>query len=526
MNPLIGLSTTTTFAALVTFTLCSGGQAVHSYLRSVGNSPDNRPLIIAYEGAILVHLLLMTLFVFEAMQGSSTPVLHLPGFAIPFMPLLWLNAGVVAITVYTTIVSPGEGDVLEQPLSLRWMAPIESALACACLPTSMLVAGEHWIIVLYIDAIYYGFRTTFLLTLGVRIRARTVTQLSVIEALKSMPEGMLYADDEGRTLLANDAMRHCLSALGLPTDFARVDELWHLLEEKASGDNAVDVVRKLQSGNEPWLFLQIAPDEIRLFSFEGPGQRNELRYPSARTLEDDLTYLYAGKGLLGPLPNMRIFAYDVTQEAQTLQAIELANNELAAQQDELRASMETVREAAENEAMLRMRGRVHDIIGQRLSMVHRALEDNAISDEELDRLKPLLKGILDDLAAETTIEPSEELAATVAAFALTGVTVTVEGDLPDDPVRAKVFADCVRESCTNAVKHARSTHVHVSLSPESVSASNDGPLPTLPIHESTGLTNMRRAAASIGATLTIDALEPPFTIRLTMNQRGQAPSTH
>ena len=180
--------------------------------------------------------------------------------------------------------------------------------------------------------------------------------------------------------------------------------------------------------------------------------------------------------------------------------------------------METVREAAENEAMLRMRGRVHDIIGQRLSMVHRALEDDAVSDEQIERLKPLLNGILDDLAAETTTDPSEELTATVAAFALTGVTVTVEGSLPDDPARAKVFADCVRESCTNAVKHARSTHVNVSLSPESVSVSNDGPLPVLPIHEGTGLTNMRRAAASIGATLTIDALEPPFTVRLTIGQ--------
>ncbi len=516
MNPLIGVSTTTTFAVLVTFVLCAGGQVVHAYLRSTSSDPDTKTLIVIYESAILVHLILMSLLVFEALQGSPTLVLHLPGFAIPFRPLLWINVGVVAVTVYTTLASPGENDVPDQPMSLRWMAPIESALACACLPTSMLILGEHWVVVLYISAIYYGFRVTFLLMLGVRIRSQTVTQLSVIEALKSMPEGLLYADDEGRTLLANDSMRHCLSALGLPTDFARVDELWRLLKEKESGGNAVETVRELQRGDEPWMFLQIAPDEIRLFSFERPGQEGGPRYPVARTLDDDLTYLYARKRQIGPMPNMRIFAYDVTQEIKTLQAIERTNAELAAQQDELRASMETVREAAENEAMLRMRGRVHDIIGQRLSMVHRALEDDAVSDEQIERLKPLLNGILDDLAAETTTDPSEELTATVAAFALTGVTVTVEGSLPDDPARAKVFADCVRESCTNAVKHARSTQVHVSLSPESVSVSNDGPLPTLPIHESTGLTNMRRAAASIGATLTIDALEPPFTIRLTI----------
>jgi len=209
-----------------------------------------------------------------------------------------------------------------------------------------------------------------------------------------------------------------------------------------------------------------------------------------------------------------IFAYDVTQEVETLKAINRTNAKLAAQHSELEASMDKVREAAKNEAMLRMRGRVHDVIGQRLSVLHRALEDDAVSDEKLEQLKPLLNGILDDLSVERDVEPAEELAATIAAFLLTGVNVRVEGELPDDPAKAKVYADCIREASTNAVKHARSTEIVAKITPEGLSISNDGPLPMLPVNEGTGLSNMRHAAATIGAGFEIEASEPPFTIRL------------
>lgn len=516
MNPMIGMSTTTTFAALVTFVLCAGGQIAHGYLRAASNGPHFKPIVIVYESAMLVHLLLMALFTFEGMQGAPVLWLHLPGFSIPLQPLFWLNIGVIAVAAYALLAGLGDNSILGPSVSIRWMPPIEIAFACACLPPVMQFLGEQWMLVLYADAIYFMFRTTYLLLFGMHIRANSVTQLSVIEALKSLPEGMLYADKEGRTLIANDAMRHCLTALDLPTDLADVDELVTLLKEKADDDHAVEEVRGLQREDEPWLFLRISPNEVRLFSFEGWDDAGVLRYPSSKSPIESPAHLYAAKRILGSQPNKSIFAFDVTQEIKTLQAINRTNAELAAQHDELVASMDTVREAAENEAMLRMRGRVHDIIGQRLSMLHRALEDEAVSDEQLAQLKPLLNGILDDLSVETDTDPAEELAATIAAFSLTGVTVNVEGDLPNDPAKAKVFADCIREACTNAVKHARSTRIEAKITPSGLAILNDGPLPALPIREGTGLTNMRRAAASIGATIDIEASEPPFTVHLAL----------
>jgi len=513
-NPLIGMSTTTAFAAVIIFTLCSGAQIVHGYLRTASYRPSEKTPIIIYESAILVHLLLMALLSFEGMQGGGQLWLHIPGFSMPFAPLLWLNVGVLVVMSYALLTGLGDNSVTGPQVSVRWMPPVEAFFACACLPISVQLLGTNWVFVMYADAIYFMFRTTYLLMFGMQVRASSVTQLSVIEALKSLPEGILYSDDKGRTLVANDAMRHCLTALDLPTDFANVDDLLELLREKSAGENAVEDVRGLQAEDEPWLFLRISPDEVRLFSFEGWGGDGVLRFPSASSLEKNPALLPSTKRAFGTLPNKRIFAYDVTQEVETLKAINRTNAKLAAQHSELEASMDKVREAAKNEAMLRMRGRVHDVIGQRLSVLHRALEDDAVSDEKLEQLKPLLNGILDDLAIETDIEPADELAATVAAFSLTGVTVSIDGTLPDDPSKAKVYADCIREASTNAVKHARSTEIVAKITPEGLSISNDGPLPMLPVNEGTGLSNMRHAAATIGAGFEIEASEPPFTIRL------------
>lgn len=514
MNPFIGSNLAVSCLALVLLILCSGGQVVHGYLRAAYSKPQSRPLAITYESALFVHLIVMSLFVFESLQGQSTVHLHLFGLSIPFDTVLWINIVVLAIAGFTALAGLAgamDASPAEDP---GWMPPIEAALAFLCIPTAIAYAGSYWIIILYFDAVYYLFRTMYLLFLDMRIRSHAVSPLSVTEALKAFPEGLLYADDKGRTLIANAAMRHCLSALGLPTDFAHVEELWMLLNEKASGPNAIEPIEGISFDDDSLVVLRIGPDEIRLFSFEGSGFKSELPDMPTRALEENPVYMNAAKQLFGTEPDMRIIAFDITQEVEVLREIERTNAELAAQQAELQASMETVQEAAENEAMLRMRGRVHDVIGQRLSLLHRALEDNAVSDEQLDRLKPLLNGILNDLAAETAANPTDELAATIAAFELTGVTVNVMGELPKDPKRAKVFADCIRESTTNAVKHARSTTVNATITPTSLAVTNDGPLPTMPLHEGTGLTNMRRAAASIGAILSFEVVEASFTVRL------------
>lgn len=49
-----------------------------------------------------------------------------------------------------------------------------------------------------------------------------------------------------------------------------------------------------------------------------------------------------------------------------------------------------------------MRARVHDVIGQRLSILHRYLEEGRLDDESLEQIDPLLRSIAADLRSGAT----------------------------------------------------------------------------------------------------------------------------
>lgn len=98
-------------------------------------------------------------------------------------------------------------------------------------------------------------------------------------------------------------------------------------------------------------------------------------------------------------------ALDVTEEATLNARLESVNRLLEAANEELRASMLQVKRVAEEEAVMRMRTRVHDTVGSRLSILHRYLEDGREDPQTLEKITGLLSSIVDDLA-----EPSRPAA--------------------------------------------------------------------------------------------------------------------
>ena len=496
-------------AVLVALLACEVMQVIHGYLRVMHSNQQSQRLVVVYEACLFAHIVLMSSFACASLSVEKslfTSIVNLPS---PFVFLLWANAVLAVVVAYASIA--GFEDI-EGPESIDWMPDVETLLLFCCTPVVLSVLGDLRFAVIAVDAAYFLFRSAFLLVLDRKSRRTIVSPLSINEALKKLPEGILYANGDGRTIVTNDAMRHCLAELGITGEKANARNLWAALGEQAEAGRGVQVSPEFAERPGAWTILRIADDEVRIFSFEGAEFDEACRYHSAPRLETDPPQDEIARNLLGQVPETRVIAYDVTEIVRVFEEIEHTNAELEASQEELRASMETVREAAENQAMLRMRGRVHDVIGQRLSMLHRSLEDNAISDEQLDQLKPLLSGILDDLATDTRVDAADQLEATVNAFALTGVTVSVDGALPADETQAKIVADCIREAATNAVKHALARNVNARIDGASVTITNDGQQPSEPIRESTGLTNMRRTVESAGGTLEITLR--PFTLHI------------
>lgn len=109
-----------------------------------------------------------------------------------------------------------------------------------------------------------------------------------------------------------------------------------------------------------------------------------------------------------------------------------------------------------------MKARVHDTIGQRLSILHRYLEDGNSNPKALDQVTDLVRSMMEDLARTDDEQSPTELASIVHAFELVGVRIEQIGRLPEAPAVAEAFVTICREAATNAVKHGQAHNVRIA----------------------------------------------------------------
>jgi signal transduction histidine kinase len=366
----------------------------------------------------------------------------------------------------------------------RWSALAEVALLACCTPVAIGAMGQGSQALLAVDASYFAARVAATLAFDLHDSKTSVSRLSIVDALDALPEGVMWVSERGEVLFMNDAMRGSLTSLGLATDLADARGLWGRLESHAR-----------QAAHDR-LIIETDPQTVRLFVRDAVALRNRRC--------------------------RRIMALDVTEEATLNARLESVNRLLEAANEELRASMLQVKRVAEEEAVMRMRTRVHDTVGSRLSILHRYLEDGREDPQTLEKVTGLLSSIVDDLAEPSRPAASAGLASICNAFSLVGVEVRVTGELPADEAVACVFAEIVLEAVTNAAKHAQAAHVDVRLGggghgEASLVVTNDGGVPDA-IVEGTGIPGMRQMATAVGATFSV-SVGPPFAVEVTLPPR-------
>ena len=336
--------------------------------------------------------------------------------------------------------------------------------------------------------------------MDVRNRQEDITAFSTIETINVIPVGILYLDPRGRPLLMNRCMRKNLVELHMPTDLGDMSGTWNDLRKLSmqmpeSSRNRVRI--NLDRFGEARVVVEVSPAEIRLF------------------VHDDV--MVSGRSF------ERIIGLDVTEYAHAHDRLAQANHLLELAGQELQAQIEEVKKVADNAAYLRMRARVHDVIGQRLSILHRYLEEGRLDDESLEQIDPLLRSIAADLRSGGDAEPTEQLGDIVHAFGLVSVQIDVEGALPEDVRVAAAFLQIIREASTNATKHAQAHRVHVRLWQEMsedgavarMTVSNDGAPAPVSYREGTGIPGMRHVAQNLGGSLEVHAA-PPFTLAVSI----------
>lgn len=482
MSSLMDLRLVVAQLLFLAFYLLMSAQVLHVFSLFWHRNARPRGSVIAYEVLLDAHLMLMCLLMREVMGHDGSFDLLLGPISLPLLPLLWLNVIAFVLGLFLC--------------ARRHRPSMLPELAVLLLSSPPLVETLHstWAYIVIADAGFFLFRITRELALDAYGRRQRLSRLSTLEAIDALPEGILCADASGHVLLMNEAMRSSLTALGLPGDFVDASSVWQTLRQRAGESSA---------GTEGYdLLVDVSPDEKRAFSSD------EVSIDGRRC--------------------QRIFAYNVTEEVRLDAELARANVLLEVAGDELRKSLETVADVADAEAVVSMRSRVHDVIGQRLSILHRYLEDgNAERDSLADvhaRLDPIVDTILTDLSPLPAAPAQEGLTALVSAFALIGVDIDLDGKLPSDLDEAAAFVHIVREASTNAVRHAQATHIMVRMEDSarmtSLVVSNDGRALTGDLTPGLGIPGMREAAAKVGASLEVDA-GVPFTVTACIDRREE-----
>ncbi|WP_199648626.1 hypothetical protein, partial [Pseudoflavonifractor sp. AF19-9AC] len=167
-----------------------------------------------------------------------------------------------------------------------------------------------------------------------------------------------------------------------------------------------------------------------------------------------------------PIPMERhtcilLTADDVTAQWDTVKHLARQNESLEQRGRELRHTIAHLQAICEAEEIARSKGRIHDLLGQRISLLLRALRDGRQPDMAL--LTDFARSLPAALRQDDTPSPARRLALLQETFQGLDVSVEVQGMLPEDEAVADAFAEIAVECVTNAVRHGYATRIQFHL---------------------------------------------------------------
>lgn len=305
--------------------------------------------------------------------------------------------------------------------------------------------------------------------------------LSIKEAIDSLPTAMLFADRSGYILLMNRTMQKLVSQLSL---------------ERTK--NAVDMLSSI-----PDCF----PDNVESFDI---GDTLAVKTPDGHVWQLEHSFI-----TIGSKQYIELYAPDITEQWRLAEALESERRALSAQKRHLIKMLINIEEIRRGLELQSQKAKVHDVLGQRVTMLDKAIrEGKALDMELLEKDICSLISELDELPADDARDPESALASLKEMFSQIGVEVEFSGSVCENRKIAACMNAILRECVTNAVRHGFASSVKAKYAhiPNgwrlTVSDNGEG---SEYIIEGGGITGMRRRAQALGGTIRI-ATTPSFTV--------------
>jgi len=330
----------------------------------------------------------------------------------------------------------------------------------------------------------------FLLGRGISVSLRRIKELrtgisalSVKNAIDSLHSGVLFGEPDGFILLSNAKMQWLMTRL----------------------------TGKVQRNG--WdFYCMLASGTLR------PGcTKTEFEGQIVCLLEDGAAWMFTRTRLrIGKKTYAQLTATDVTERWELTARLREQNEQLKRLGEDLKETIARLHVLSRERETQRAKMRAHDILGQRLTLLLRTVQDGQPGQAlDYELLRSLSRGLMDELKAVRQPSPQDTLDSLRQAFGSIGVEIVLEGELPEDGAKAQLFAEILREGATNAVRHGYATRVLAEMSDSRLRITNNGPPPPDGFRRGGGLGGMQKKLEPYGAALRINT-EPQFVLTIDM----------
>lgn len=200
----------------------------------------------------------------------------------------------------------------------------------------------------------------------------------------------------------------------------------------------------------------------------------------------------------------------------TLTALSLREAFSRLPRDDATEQYRALEELMREEALLGTRVRIHDELGELLLRCRQYLNhpDGANGQELLDRMRRTNQDLLNQIEENGA---EDELVNALLQAKGIGVTVQIEGRIPENPRIRRILGHAVRECAANTVRHASGDRLEVLLLQKEArlraELRNNGNAPEKPITEHGGLKSLRQMTEACGGSMKIE-MAPVFRVIL------------
>ena len=377
-------------------------------------------------------------------------------FLMGLPPYDWLEqerciAGLAAICagLFSMRRNPTRGGLLAAagafslPLFDRFL-PISALLVLA------LLAGRMMLLIRHVQA----------------RRAYEVTVASIRAGLDLLPDGLLFARTDHSAVLVNIAMLHFMERL-FGRQYRNAEVFW----------------QELMAFDRPSVAEKLPRTDAMLFRFTAGDAWLVQR-----------VHLHEG------LDGWQLTASCVTELDAVTQELEAKNAALSTTVSEQKELLTRLEETERHRALQEITSRVHDVLGQRISMLQQLLASPAPKDA-LDTIVRI-DSLLDAVPLTQEPHPATLLADMTDTYTRLGIRLVRTGDLPRNLRRARAFAAIIREALSNAVCHGRANEIHITLTERRLRIRDNG-IGCRTLRPGGGLTGMIRRVNDLGGRLLI-----------------------